>query len=427
MPLPAGGLDAALGMEFYITDTRGTGGRVRVSPEDFVVVEVPLIGMEPRPGPWTWLMIEKRGVDFIKAVTGLARRLGVRPRDIGVGGIKDARAVTIQIVSVKRVGGPVNMDIPGLRVLRAVNKDVPMSPSLVYGNRFSVLIREAVDGELVEATLRQIRERGLPTYYGYQRFGTRRPNTHIVGRHIVLGRYGDAVMEILCTTYPKESERVKEARRRACKGDYAKALEAMPRGRYAERMLLRRLVRDPKNYVNALRALPPLLLRIYVEAYQSYLFNRFLSERIRLGMPLKRAIEGDLVALLDEHGFPTRHVLMVPRGHEDTINREIERGRFVPVLPVPGHSTKLPGGRMGDAVRRILLKEGISPEHFRIRAVPEASTGGSYRPTYTLPEDVKYWTYDDSVRLVFLLRRGNYATTLLREVMKPSDPVDAGY
>ncbi len=427
MPLHASGLDAALGMEFYVSDTAGTGGRIRASPEDFVVVEVPLAGTEPRPGPWTWLIVEKRGIDTVKAIIRLARRLGIKPDDVGVGGIKDAKAIAIQIMSVRGTYGSIDVGVPGLRVLRAINKDVPMSPSLVYGNRFSVVIREVSDGELIGATLRQIGERGLPTYYGYQRFGTRRPNTHIVGRYMVLGRYRDAVMEIICTTYPRESEKVKEGRRRACEGDYAKALESMPRGRYAERLLLSRLARDPKNYVNALRALPRQLLRIFVEAYQSYLFNRFLSERIRLGIPLTRASEGDLVALLDEHGFPTRHVLTVSRGHEEAINREIERGRFVPVLPVPGHSIRLPGGPIGDAVRRILLREGVGPESFRVSAMPEVGSGGSYRPTFTVPESVRYWTYGDSVRLTFLLRRGNYATTLLREIMKPNDPVDAGY
>ncbi len=63
------------GMNYYISDCEGIGGRVKQSLEDFIVEEVlidgqvvptsltqkPMPKIISKPGPWTWMIIEKRG------------------------------------------------------------------------------------------------------------------------------------------------------------------------------------------------------------------------------------------------------------------------------------------------------------------------------------------------------------------------------
>ncbi len=436
-------LDRHVGMLYYITDTEGIGGRVKERLEDFIVEEVlingevvpttvtgkPLPKIQERPGPWLWLIIEKRGVDAMTMMLMLGKRLRIRLSDISFGGLKDAIAITSQIVSIR---GASQSEIPGeigrgIRVLAVYTMDKPFTTADIWGNEFTIRVRgvETSKGDLIGKTLRQIDERGLPCYYGYQRFGIKRPNTHIVGKYIILGDYERAVEELLIRVYPMEDERIKRVKEFLAKtGDYTKALEMLPKSfrYYPERVIMRHLASNPRDYVNALRKLPKELISIFVEAYQSYLFNLALSLRIERGLPINQAVVGDMVVLLDEHGLPTRHMIHVTESLVDRVNEMIKKGRAVPVAHLMGYKVKPLPGPQGDIEREVLKMEGIDPSMFRLRAFPRASLKGGFRPLSVKPI-VKHIVFENSnLNIVFRLPRGNYATVFLRELIKPRNP-----
>src|SRR5688572_21666315 len=75
-------------------------GRYKVEPEDFVVEELP--AYEPSgTGEHLWLLVEKRGLSTLDLLDDLGRALDVGPHALGVAGLKDARAVATQWVSVQ--------------------------------------------------------------------------------------------------------------------------------------------------------------------------------------------------------------------------------------------------------------------------------------------------------------------------------------
>ena len=77
------------------------------------------------------------------------------------------------------------------------------------------------------------------------------------------------------------------------RGDAAGALRAMPRRMHTERLMLAELAAEPNNYLRAVLMIPRRLVMLYCHAWQSYVFNIALSERVsRHGT---EPIEGDLV------------------------------------------------------------------------------------------------------------------------------------
>lgn len=179
-------LDVFIGMTAYSTDSPpGIGGRLREVPEDFQVREVLLDGSElpdrpaPRPGNWVWggIVRKRGGIDTLTVVERLAGRLGGVPLDrISYGGLKDANAVTVQIVSVLGVNPSDFLGAGGdedFQVLDAFTMDEPCTSKSIYGNAFDITVRGGAreEGGVWDA-LSQARERGgSPTSSGIRGSG----------------------------------------------------------------------------------------------------------------------------------------------------------------------------------------------------------------------------------------------------------------
>ena len=91
------------GQEPYLTaELPGVGGLIRATPEDFQVDERPLY-LPCGEGEHLYLRITKRGLSTPDLLKRPSSVLGIKAQSIGVAGLKDARAVTSQMVSVQGV------------------------------------------------------------------------------------------------------------------------------------------------------------------------------------------------------------------------------------------------------------------------------------------------------------------------------------
>jgi tRNA pseudouridine13 synthase len=150
-------------------------GRLRVEPEDFRVEELPLVAPSGQ-GNHLWLEIEKRNANTAWVAGQLARAAGVREREVGYAGLKDRHAVTTQWFSIGLQEAAdddhLNWRIPDVRILRAARHDRKLRRGALRGNCFRIRVRElegAVDS--VADRVQRLVERGLPNYFGPQRFG----------------------------------------------------------------------------------------------------------------------------------------------------------------------------------------------------------------------------------------------------------------
>ncbi|MFQ5919893.1 MAG: tRNA pseudouridine(13) synthase TruD [Thermoplasmata archaeon] len=420
-------MEREVGIAHYGTTTPGVGGRVKTTPEDFVVDEIPAeLPAEP-DGRFLVTRVTVRNWETHRLVRQLARRLGISRRRISFAGTKDKRAVTTQRMTFESLGE---------EVLAAVHlKDVDVEPLYraarkltlgdLAGNRFRIRLREVdLPKEEVHARLRSLNQEleeagGFPNYFGIQRFGELRPLSHRLGRALVRGNLERAVSLYVGETFPGEDPETRRARAAfRDTGDVDRALKDFPRYLSFERSLLHHLKERPGDYGGALLRFPHSLLTLFVNAYQAYLFNRMLSLRMGEGMPLNEPTSGDLLLPLDRRGLPDRRrPIAVTETNREKTALQIRAGKAWVSGLLVGYEVPLAGGAMGRLERRVIREEGVRPEDFHISSLPRLASRGLRRALVASVRDFTFES-DGDVRLAFALNPGCYATSLLREVMK---------
>lgn len=156
-----------------LTDTPGTGGRLRSVPEDFRVEEVPAYPLSGE-GEHLYLHLEKTGHTTAHVLRELCTQLGVRDRDVGVAGLKDRHAVTTQWISVpaRYEARAAAFEMDGVRLLEAARHGNKLGLGHLRGNRFVVRVRgEPGTADAAAAALALLAAQGVPNYFGPQRFG----------------------------------------------------------------------------------------------------------------------------------------------------------------------------------------------------------------------------------------------------------------
>jgi tRNA pseudouridine13 synthase len=175
---------------------------------------------------------------------------------------------------------------------------------------------------------------------------------------------------------------------------------------------------------------------MFIQAYQSYLFNRFLSRRIAMELPLNKTEVGDYVVAVERSGLAMPTVYKTVNMENRTeINNALQSGKTRLAIPLIGFKQHTSRGAQGEIEKQALEEENVSTEDFKIRDIPELSARGRLR---TATSAVNSLSIDEilrsenrpgrhDVRVSFMLHRGSYATTLLRELMKPRDIVEQGF
>lgn len=150
-------------------------GRLRLANEDFLVEEI--LGYDAEgSGEHALLWVEKRGANTDWTARELAKFAGVPPLNVGFAGLKDRHAVTRQAFTVQLAGKP-DPDWSAfphaeVKVLAATRHSRKLKRGALRGNRFVLVLREVTgEHERAEAVLAAIAARGVPNYFGEQRFG----------------------------------------------------------------------------------------------------------------------------------------------------------------------------------------------------------------------------------------------------------------
>jgi tRNA pseudouridine13 synthase len=414
-------LERELGMRWYASSTEGIGGRLRTTPSDFLVEEIPLEGKGGTAGPYLICRLTKTNWELQHAVKEIAKRLGISHRRIGWAGTKDRNAITTQWISIydvtaEQVRGVQLKDIV-LEPLRNANE--ALSLGQLEGNRFALVIRDTDPSELtgrVDAITGTVRE-GVPNYFGLQRFGAIRPVTHAVGEWILRDNYEQAVLTYIGLPFPSENEGVRAVRTAFLETrDPAPALREFPVQMNYERAMLQYLHNIPGDYAGALRELPPKLLSMFVSAFQSYIFNCALSRRFDDGFALTEPVPGDHLV------FANGRTDTVTAANAGAAALHIRRGRCSIALFMPGRGNGSGAVLKEPVMDELLAGKKITPDDFaRASHFVGTKFEGAFRPI-SLKTEIEYFTGETDVSLKFTLPPGHYATTVCREYMK-TDPV----
>jgi tRNA pseudouridine13 synthase len=450
-------LEQELGMQVYVTKSLGVAGNIREEVDDFRVEEVlvdgskahiespataKVLGSTSEKQRFLLCILIKRNWDTFIAIKNVAIALGIDQCRIQIAGIKDAKAVTAQHITIDSgiMEDAANVNVRDIKVIPIGYVREALSTYYLLGNHFTVNIKNI---KLKKATAKNRINRtnnelealgGMPNFYGHQRFGTTRPITHLVGKAIVLGNFEEAAMLFLAKPSPHEHPASRQARQQLKETrDFPQAMMNFPKQLRFERLMLSHLFDCPGDFVGAFHRLPVKLQDLFVQAHQSYLFNRFLSERLNRGLFLDRAEVGDYVVAVERNGLPLNNVAkMVTDKSVSAVNEQVKAGRTRIALPIVGMRQKLSQGIMGEFEAEILEQEGISLEDLRVNELPQICGKGGLRAVlapfrdFTL-QNISNAGGESQVQLSFTLLRGCYATVLLRELMKPSDPRTEGF
>ncbi len=211
----------------------------------------------------------------------------------------------------------------------------------------------------------------MPAFFGYQRFGSKRPVTHIIGKFLLLGDWCQAIDFIIGYPYSYEHENTKRARSLFLSGDLKESMKEFPDNFTQEKNLIKNLLKFNNCYQALKNSLIP--IRFYLEAYQSYLFNRILSRELEYIKP-------------DEYPYKILKVPVNRSSCEDDICRDIFDEEGLNSLDLTNKVIKV---KLNSLVRKAFMQ-----------------------------------VYDLNLKnntLEFTLDRGMYATIVLRELIR-GDP-----
>ena len=331
-------------------------------------------------------IVKKVSIDTLSMCRTLAKVLNCRKYLFL--GLKETDAVTFQVVLFRGCPSIVPMYIRG-KHLEAIFWQCNAELITHHSNRFRLMMHVR-DIETFICRLNQLKAlKKILNFFGYQRFGSRRPVSHLIGRAIVKREWDTAIRYLCNEAMPYENVETITARVAWIYNDKSNrnSLTIFPE---------RRVCYSPTSSLRALQTLPRDLLILYVNAYQSYLFNLALSctwiTRVRdSGYDLGSSIQS--------------------------------MSRLT--IPLIGYKPFV----INDSVveycyERILSSEMIDSELFNINELKIRVSGG-YRAALFEVFDIYYRVIDRERQVLALeieLPRGAYITTLLRELVR--SPID---
>ena len=346
--------------------------RLKQLPEDFVVQEKSTINFQSS-GRYLYVKLWKKNHTTMDVVRDLAKRLHVKEKYIGFAGAKDKQAITEQLISLPKVRleavkgeiGPHNMGftLKNVRLEALGSGDIPISLGDLAGNNFKIVVRNLSRTDLQKLHLSSAGSLLVSNYFDEQRFSNHNVS---LGRHLVKKEFKEAA-----------------------------ALTD-------EFVAKRHLSEHPTDAIGALKRIPMRLLKMYVHAYQSYLWNETLAVFLeRQGTVLKT----------------------VPYSQGAFVFVKSFVGNITDAkVPLLGFNPSLIPDMFAGTAELLLKREGLTWNDFVLKQIPELSLEGGLRPAFV---EVNNFTIspvenDDlnkgkkKIQLSFFLPKGSYATMVIR-------------
>ena len=423
-----------IGIETFFTSAIGVGGKLRTIPDDFIVNEISKYPPLAENGRYTVARVTDKNWETNHLVRELSNALHVSRKRISFAGTKDKRALKSRLMSFYKISKDElsSITIKDVKIEEVYRSDCAVKIGELVGNKFEIKVRDIVR-EITKKNLKSTayvieQNGGFPNFYGIQRFGITRPITHVVGKHIVNADFEEAAMSYIANPMKGEDEDTYRLRERLQKTyDFSEALASYPNNLSFEKAILNKLVVNPEDFVNALKELPKNLLTMFIYAYQSYLFNRILSERIKRKLPLNKALVGDIILPVRKNTIDETPI-KVRENNLEKVNLQVSRGRAFTTGVLIGSESDFSEGEMGEIEHKIIEEEKIDPRNFITPDIPYLSSSGSRRALLAPVKHLGYKIEEDELNkgkillnLKFELLKGCYATSLLREFMKADD------
>ena len=454
------GLANTIGLTGYAVDSTGIGGVLKARVADFRVDEISTKVSTDTRGRFTAAHITLTNWETNRFIGKLAKACGISRNRIFFAGTKDKRAVTRQLFIIdapqKKVA---QVEIPDVEIEILGRTHQKIGFGNHKGNRFTIVARgcchpdgspmtnsEAMD-KIAEIELSMKEKLGpefFPNWIGPQRFGSGRPVTPVVGRHVISEDWEGAVMAYLSMEGDEKEDVAAFRKHIRDNGITEDALEIIPHWLGYERDMLKHMLQNPDDWVGAFRKLPNNLQLMTVHSLQSVVFNKTIEARIENQISLSNPVVGDIVGRIDDNGqLEASSIVNVEGRTLDRISRNCSLGRLAVTGQLPGSEMDKPSGKFGLIESQVLEEMGLAETTWQVEKISRLTTKGTRRAMVTTfsefqyepvpiageetmgekwadgPKDGELWNPEGAcIRFRFTLPSGSYATTLLREFMR---------
>ncbi|MCW1302006.1 MAG: tRNA pseudouridine(13) synthase TruD, partial [Candidatus Parvarchaeota archaeon] len=332
----------------------------------------------------------KEGLSTFEAMHILSKMTHTGIKRFGYLGSKDKRALTAQRISVFR---------GDLQAFRGISRDDLFLKDFeytdsgcmigkLYGNKFTVRIRDFEGDDSGLERFKAEAGRGIPNFYGSQRFGGSALNIE-ASRCLFKRDFKGAVFTIALKE--REEDKVSREAREGLRDRFSgyiledkeidrkeaeEYLNGLPSRFYMEKQILGRLLEIRHDYIGAIRLIPKYLRLLILQSLQYYLFNRTLSEAVSKGIDIER----------------------IP-----TVGYDLVSDRLDP--------------RIWSIISSLLKEEGLSLDTLKLNEMQEASLRTFDRDARVYPEDLSFRREGNDLIVSFKLKKGAYATVVLSEML----------
>ncbi|MEE2819918.1 MAG: tRNA pseudouridine(13) synthase TruD [Planctomycetota bacterium] len=357
---------------------------IKQRPEEFKVDEVPLYAPSGE-GEHIYIGVRKTNVSHEELIRRVAKSFGVKRHDVGSAGRKDLHAVTTQVLSVYLPTG--DMMVPelgdGIDVLWSTRHENKLRTGHLIGNRFDITVRDVNPAHIVYVNqkLKEVTANGLPNLYGSQRFGNDGMNPKI-GKLLLQGSWEECVNVLRTSNARFTVQWNDDEPHKLCKN------------------------------------IPKSMRKLYLNAFQSKLFNDVLRTRQEQGL-LNTCLVGDLVWA--HVGKGSAFELDEDELASDTFVERMRNCQVSATGPLFGIKMRQSSGKPLEIEQRVLAESGVTAQ--QLEQVKQIMSGSRRplrvpvsQPTLTSGVD----DHGDFIRVQFELPAGSYATVLIDELLNVS-------
>ena len=333
--------------------------QIKQLPEDFIVKEISEVNLETN-GQYVCYILKKVNYTTIDALQILSQKFKIPLKNIGFAGNKDKNAVTEQKISIfKGSKNFENVKFNNIELKYLGNGKEPISLGDLEGNEFTITIRNLIGNELEKIKKLENKKINVPNIFGPQRFSK---NNHLVGKAVIKKDFRNAAELILENKGNVEEE-------------------------------IKNYLGDNKNdYAGAIRLIPLKTRKLFIHAYQSFLFNEIIKEYLENKKKEKDEIKNIKIPII---GF----------------NFELVSINDIKLKKI---------------VKKILDEEKIAPRDFVVNQMPELTSEGTFRELFFELNNLKVLEIKDDelnenmkkIKINFTLPKSCYATTLIEFIFK---------
>ncbi|WP_456372915.1 tRNA pseudouridine(13) synthase TruD [Methanocaldococcus sp.] len=382
--------------------------KLRMKPEDFIVEEI--IDFNKISGKKCYLYkLTKRNIESLKAFSYISKKFRIPLKDIGYCGLKDRHALTTQYISIPKKYGKLHLDEINLK-LDIVGESKFLLLGDLEGNKFTITVRGLKKDDIpkIKENLKYLHY-GAPNYFDSQRFGSVFDRKFIV-KEIIKGNYEEAV-KIILTKYKKSEKKIiKDLKRFINKnwGDWEKVWNYIKENNIKARLYVNMVkeLKKSNDYKKALSYVDDRLKKIFVAAYQSYLWNECVKELLKSYIPKEDRIYYEYEA----------GTLMFYKKIDNEIFETLKDKKFPTIAPDVEYKDSYK-----EIIDKILKREGLSMEDLN-------NIGDFGRFIYTerkilsIPKNLNIGKFEEDelnkgkykITLSYELEKGSYATIIIK-------------